>query len=181
MTVRPIHLLGSPALRERATEIGRVEDALLDLIKDLFDTMKADEGIGLAANQIGVARRVAVVHTEEADELVLIDPVIVEREGTERGEEGCLSIPDIFGDVDRSYRIVVETTTIGDERIRVTADALRARAIQHEIDHLDGILFIDHLSLLKRRMLLKKWKKSRKGKAGFLKDVSAHAQPSGRL
>jgi peptide deformylase len=173
VSVRPIHLLGSPVLREQATYVGDVHDEIIELVKDLFDTMNAEDGIGLAANQIGVTRRVAVVQAEDDDQLVLIDPEIVEREGEERREEGCLSIPDMFGDVDRAQRIVVETTSLGNERIRVEAEALKARAIQHEIDHLDGILFIDHLSPLKRRMLVKKWKKLRKGETGHIKEVTA--------
>ena len=180
MSVRPIHLLGSPILRARAADVGEVDNEVIELIKDLFDTMKADDGIGLAANQIGIARRVAVVHTDDDDQLVLIDPVLIEHEGSEKAEEGCLSIPDIFGDVERPFRIVVETTSLGNERIRIEAESLEARAIQHEIDHLAGVLFIDHLSPLKRRMLLKKWKKSRKGSTGHLKAVQAPTESSAK-
>lgn len=172
MSLRPIHLLGSPVLRQRATEVSDVDDDVRNLVRDLFDTMHADSGIGLAANQVGVAQRVAVVQTDEDDPVVLIDPVIVEREGKVRGEEGCLSIPDIFADVDRSGRIVVETTTVDGERTQVEATDLLARVIQHEIDHLDGILFLDHLSPLKRRMLMQKWRRLRKGQEGHLKQVS---------
>jgi peptide deformylase len=172
MSLRPIHLLGSPVLRERAVEVREVDDEVRTLVQDLFDTMAADRGIGLAANQVGVARRVAVVQTEDEDAVVLIDPVILDREGSVRGEEGCLSIPEIFADVDRAHRVVVETTTPDNRRITVEATDLRARAIQHEIDHLDGILFIDHVSPLKRRMLMKKWKKFRKGDTSLLKEVT---------
>ncbi len=181
MTVRPIHLLGSPVLRKPAAAIGSVDPEVRQLVTDLFDTMYADQGVGLAANQIGVARRVAVVDPGEQDRLVLIDPVVVERQGTIRGEEGCLSIPEIFGDVDRAERIVVETTTLENERIHLAATDLKARAIQHEIDHLDGVLFIDHLSPLKRQLLLKKWRKLRKGKTGHLKDVGGPAEGAKRL
>lgn len=175
MTIRPIHLLGSPALRERAAEIERVDAAVTALIDDLLDTMKADGGIGLAANQIGVAKRVAVVAAGDEQPLVLINPVIVAREGTSTAEEGCLSIPDIFVDVERAARITLETTGRDGQRVRVAADELRARAIQHEVDHLDGMLIIDHASPLKRRLLLNKWRRLRKGKEGFLKEVSAAA------
>jgi peptide deformylase len=173
MSLRPIHLLGSPVLRERSAEVGEVDDDVRDLVRDLFDTMHADSGIGLAANQVGMARRVAVVQTEDDDAVVLIDPIILEREGTVRGEEGCLSIPEIFADVDRARRIVIETTTLDNERITVEATDLRARAIQHEIDHLDGVLFIDHVSPLKRRLLMQKWKRQRKGNTGHIKQVPA--------
>jgi peptide deformylase len=172
VALRSIHLLGSPVLRQSSQEIETVDDAVRTLVRDLFDTMYAAEGIGLAANQVGVARRVAVVDAEDDPRLILIDPVIREREGNTRDEEGCLSIPDIFGDVDRAERIVVETTTLGGERERFELKNLTARAVQHEIDHLHGVLFIDHLSPLKRRMLLKKWKKLRKGQTGFLKEVA---------
>ncbi len=172
MSVRTLHLLGSPVLRERSPEVPEVDDHVRELVADLFDTMRAEQGIGLAANQIGTAERVAIVDTGEGEEaIVLINPVIVEREGTIREEEGCLSIPEVYGDVDRAARVVVQTTTLEGNRVAVEATALRARAVQHEIDHLDGILFVDHLSPLKRRMLLKKWKKMRKGQTGYLKQV----------
>lgn len=172
MAVRPIHLLGSPALRERAASIGRVDDEVRRLVADLFDTMRADSGVGLAANQVGIARRVAVVQADDDAPIVLIDPEIVERDGTVTGEEGCLSIPEIFADVERSARVVVETTTLDNERVRLGVSDLTARAVQHEIDHLDGLLFLDRLSPLKRRMLLRKWRKLRQGEAGYIKEVS---------
>jgi peptide deformylase len=175
MSVRSIHLLGSDALRERAAEVERVDGVTQQLVQDLLDTMRADKGIGLAANQIGVLDRVAVVQTgEDEDPLVLINPVIVEQEGADIAEEGCLSIPEIFADVRRAARVVVETTVVGSgERRRVEARDLAARAVQHEIDHLDGILFIDRLSPLKRRLLLRKWERLRKGKVGHLKELPA--------
>ena len=172
MSIRTLHLLGSPVLRERSSEVPEVDDHVRELVADLFDTMRAEQGIGLAANQIGTAERVAIVDIGEEEAIVLINPVIVEREGTIRDEEGCLSIPEIYGDVDRAARVVVQTTTLEGNRVAVEATALRARTVQHEIDHLDGILFVDHLSPLKRRMLLKKWKKMRKGQTGYLKQVA---------
>jgi peptide deformylase len=171
VTIRQIHLLGSPALRERATEVDTIDDEVRELVRDLFDTMYADQGIGLAANQIGLTQRVAVVDAGEEPPVVLINPVILERSGTVRGEEGCLSIPDIFADLPRAQRVVVQTTTLDGERVEIVAEDLPSRVIQHEIDHLDGVLFIDRVGPLKRRMLLKKWQKLRKGHAGHLKDV----------
>jgi peptide deformylase len=172
VSLRPLHLLGSPVLRERAREVGTPTAATAALVQDLFDTMRTADGVGLAANQVGVAERIAVVDTHEGDAIILIDPVIVERYGQERAEEGCLSIPEMFGEVERATRIVVETTALDGARVRVEAVDLRARAVQHEIDHLDGILFIDRLSPLKRRMLLRKWEKQRKGESGFLKTLA---------
>ena len=174
MSVRPIHLLGSPVLRERAAEVEQADADVRALVQDLFDTMRADKGVGLAANQVGVARRVAVVDANDGQPpLVLINPTVAEREGRAIQEEGCLSIPDLYADVERAYRVVVETTTLEGARERVEATELRARAILHEIDHLDGVLFLDHVSPLKRRLLLNKWHRLRRGKAGLLKEVSA--------
>ncbi len=173
MALRPIKLLGSSVLREQAVPVGVVDDDVRQLVRDLFDTMHADNGIGLAANQVGIARRVAVVLTEDEDAVILVDPEILAQEGSVRGEEGCLSIPDIFADVDRSRRIVVQTTNLDNERVQIEASDLQARALQHEIDHLNGVLFVDRLSPLKRRMLLKKWRKSRWAAMGEEKEVVA--------
>ena len=175
MSVRQIHLLGSPVLRQRAQEIGVVGDEVRALIADLFETMRAANGVGLAANQVGVARRVAVVSVEgagpEGGEHVLVNPVVLESEGAQVGEEGCLSIPDIYGDVRRADRLVLEATDERGVRRRIEARGFLARAIQHEIDHLDGILFIDRVGALKRRRLLAEWRKARKGQEGLLRDV----------
>ena len=182
MTVRTLHLLGSPVLRQKSPAVPKVDDAVRRLVDDLFETMRAAKGVGLAANQIGVARRVAVVDigAEDPPPLVLINPVIVERgDDEETAEEGCLSIPEIFGDVTRAARIVVEALDQDGSRARVEASGYKARAIQHEIDHLDGILFLDHLSAVKRGLLLSKWKKARKGQTGYLKEVTP--EPAGEL
>ena len=182
MTVRTLHLLGSPVLRQKAKGVAHVDDAVRELVDDLFETMRAAHGVGLAANQIGLARRIAVVDVGEDDPppLVLINPVILERgDEVETSEEGCLSIPEIFGDVERSARVVVEALDRDGQSYRATATGYKARAIQHEIDHLDGILFLDHLSAVKRALLVAKWKKSRKGKKGYLKEVTP--EPAGEL
>ncbi len=171
MTVRQLHLLGSPVLRQRAHEVARYDDGVKALVADLLDTMRAAKGVGLAANQIGVARRVAVVQVDEL-ELVLVNPVIVESDGEQVGEEGCLSIPDIFADVARAERVVVETMDEGGARRRVEGTGMVARAIQHEIDHLDGILFLDRIGPLKRRRLVADYKKARKGETGYLKEIA---------
>ncbi len=175
MSVLTLHLLGSPVLRERSTEVGVPTAETATFVRDLFETMRVAEGVGLAANQVGVAQRVAVVHTNEGDPIVLIDPVILERHGRLKAEEACLSIPgpDLYGDVERAARIIVETTTLDGNRERLEVLDHRARAVQHEIDHLDGILFIDHLSPLKRRLLLRKWEKQRKGETSYLKELVA--------
>ena len=182
MTVRTLHLLGSPVLRQKAAPVAAVDDAVRRLVDDLFETMRAARGVGLAANQIGVARRVAVVDVGDDDPpaLVLINPVILERgEESKVEEEGCLSIPEIFGDVKRPASIVVEALDRDGRPFRAAAEGYKARAIQHEIDHLDGILFLDHLSAVKRGLLLSKWKKARKGQSGYLKEVTP--EPAGEL
>jgi peptide deformylase len=175
-------LLGSPLLRQQAAPVARVDDEVRRLVDDLFETMRAARGVGLAANQVGVARRVAVVDVGDEDPppLVLINPVIVERgPDSEVAEEGCLSIPEIFGDVKRPERVVVEALDRDGKPFRAAVAGYKARAVQHEIDHLDGILFLDHLSAVKRGLLLAKWKKARKGTSGYLKEVTP--EPAGEL
>jgi len=170
VSVRQLHLLGSPVLRQRAHEVARYDDGVKALVADLYETMRAAKGVGLAANQIGVARRVAVAAADDK-EVVLVNPVVVESDGEDIAEEGCLSIPDIFADVSRATRVVVETTGEDGQRTRVEGTGLFARAIQHEIDHLDGILFLDRIGPIKRRRLVADYKKSRKNETGYVKDV----------
>jgi len=171
MSLRPIHVLGSPVLRERAREVAAVDDEVRALVDDLRDTMQVADGVGLAANQIGVARRVAVV-AADGQVYALVNPVIVEHSGKAKQEEGCLSIPDLFADVTRPARVVVEAA---DERgvvRRIEGTGLLGRALQHEIDHLDGILFVDRVGPLKRRRLMAEWQKAREGKTGYLREVT---------
>lgn len=158
MAIRDIHLLGSPVLRHRAEEIAVVDDEVRALVEDLFDTMAAASGVGLAANQIGVARRVAVINAE-GQTFAMINPRIVESSGRDSKEEGCLSIPDAFAEVSRPERVILEALDEEGQPLRLDVAALAARAIQHELDHLDGVLFIDHLSPLKRQLLVSRWKK----------------------
>ena len=109
MSLLPLHLLGSPVLRQRSAEVGTPDEETLRLVDDLYETMDAARGVGLAANQVGVARRVAVVDADD-DRFEMIDPVILESEGRAAAEEGCLSIPEIYGEVSRPERVVVEAT-----------------------------------------------------------------------
>jgi peptide deformylase len=172
MSLLPLHLLGSPVLRQHSQEVKTVDDQVRRLVEDMFETMDAAKGIGLAANQVGVSRRVAVVDVD-GDRFAMIDPRIIEAEGRAVAEEGCLSIPDIYGDVTRPDRVVIEALDSAGNPYRKEATGLKARAIQHEIDHLDGILFLDHLSLIKRQMLLARWRREHKDDTGFTKEVSA--------
>ena len=173
MSILPIHLLGSPVLRQRAAEVGTPDAATQQFVADLFETMRAYKGVGLAANQVGVAKRVAVVETDSEHSYALIDPVVIATSGGEKDEEGCLSIPEIYADVQRPFTVIVEATDVDGTRRRLEGTGLLARAMLHEIDHLDGILFLDRVGPIKRRLLTRDWERSRKGKAGFIRDEPA--------
>ncbi|HEX6938739.1 MAG TPA: peptide deformylase [Longimicrobiales bacterium] len=164
MAVREIRILGDPVLRTKAEPVAAVDDELRRLIDDMMETMYAADGVGLAAPQVGVGKRVIVVDVREPDTpaFALVNPVVVEASAAqERGEEGCLSIPGLKDIVERSAAVVVEGLDRDGNPRRIEAEGLLARALQHEVDHLDGVLFIDRLSPLKRQMLLKRWKKLR--------------------
>jgi peptide deformylase len=151
-----IHVLGSPVLRAETKPVTAVSDDLRRLVDDMFETMHAAQGIGLAAPQVGRLERVAVIEVDK-ERLVLINPEIVSESGTERAEEGCLSIPDIYGDVERAAQVTLRALDIDGNPYERDATNLLARAIQHEIDHLHGKLFIDYLSFLKRRGVMARW------------------------
>jgi peptide deformylase len=161
VAIRQIRLLGDPVLREPCSAIVDIDDEIRRLIDDLMDTMYDAEGIGLAAPQIGVSQRVFVYDVSEEGHPpgVLVNPRIVESEGTMRESEGCLSIPDLTEIVERSVSVVAEGLDREGRSVRLEADGLLSRCLQHESDHLDGILFFDRISPLKRRMLLTKWAK----------------------
>lgn len=174
MSLRPLHLLGSPFLRRRADEVAQVDDEVRAFIQDLFDTMRAGKGVGLAANQVGAARRICVVETDEEHSYALVNPAVVERDtAIIKEEEGCLSIPDIYAEVERNARVVVEALDANGVKQRIEGTGLLARALQHEVDHLDGILFLDRIGPIKRRFLLRDWEKQRKGAKGYLKELVA--------
>lgn len=175
MALLDLHLLGSSVLRQRSIEVPVVDDEVRGFIDSLFETMEAAKGIGLAANQVGVTRRVAVVDTED-QRLVLVNPVISDTEGRSRAEEGCLSIPEAYGEVMRSERLVLQALDRDGKPYRLEASGLLARAIQHEVDHLDGILFIDHLGALKRQFLVSRWKKDHRGE-GVIKTIRPEHSP----
>lgn len=162
MSLLDIYVLGAPVLREETKPVEEVTDELRALIDDMFETMYAAKGIGLAAPQVGRTERITVVDVD-GNPLVLVNPEIVLSEGRTREEEGCLSIPDVYGDVDRAKRVVVRALDREGKPFEIDAEDLLARCMQHEIDHLHGRLFIDHLGLVKRRSALAKWEKLRKG------------------
>ena len=165
--VRDIVVLGHPALRSHAEPVAEFDDELRTLVEDMFETMYHAEGIGLAANQIGILRQVLVVDTgdkenAEAGRVALVNPKITAATNElDRQPEGCLSIPGVEEVVERPWGVRVEGFDPEGNEVTVEAEALLGRALQHEVDHLEGTLFIDRLSPLKRRLLVKKWKKSR--------------------
>ena len=165
MAIRQIRLLGDPVLRERCREVDEVNQEIRQLIDDLIDTMYEADGIGLAAPQIGVSQRVFVydIREEEHAPGVLVNPRIIETSGKVRESEGCLSIPDLSEIVERHVNIVAEGLDREGQPVRLEADGLLSRCLQHESDHLDGILFFDRISPLKRKMLLNKWTKGTRG------------------
>lgn len=171
MKILDIRVLGDPVLRKETDPVSKITPEIRKLISEMFDTMYAAEGIGLAAPQVGRTERVAVMDVE-GQKFAFVNPEIVEREGTARGEEGCLSIPEIFGDVTRATRVVVRALNENGEEVEVEGADLLARCMQHEIDHLDGKLFIDYLSVLKRRSAMSKWDKMKDEYPAFIRKVS---------
>ena len=153
MTQLEIRLEGDPILRQKATKINRVDDSIRKLASDMWETLDVAEGVGLAAPQVGVGRRLIVVHlpagyTEEDSpevSLRLVNPEIVKARGEVVGMEGCLSIPGWQGEVERADQITVKATDLNNRDVRLKLEGWPARVVQHEIDHLDGILYTDRM------------------------------------
>jgi peptide deformylase len=175
VSILDIHVLGSPILRAETKIVAEVTDEVRKLADDMFDTMYAAKGIGLAAPQVGRSERLAVVDVDD-QRFALINPEIVWEEGSERSEEGCLSIPDIYGDVDRAQRVLVRALDLEGKQIEIEATDLLARCLQHEIDHLHGRLFIDYLSFLKRRAAIGKWEGMRDKYPGLVRKTAIEAE-----
>jgi peptide deformylase len=157
-----IELLGSDVLRRKAEAVPTPGPELDRLVADMFETMYDASGIGLAAPQIGLSERLIVVDVKEdgAQPMALLNPTVVESgSGKDRVEEGCLSIPGVAATVERPTSVVVEATDARGQPVRIQAQGMLARCLQHEIDHLDGVLFIDRISPIKRKMLLAKYRK----------------------
>jgi peptide deformylase len=152
-----VRIYGDPVLRLRANEVTEFDDSLRGLVEDMRETMAAYQGVGLAATQVGVPQRVFVVDVPVDEErrvaFALVNPVVERKSGSESGEEGCLSIPGIYEEVARASSIRVTGLDEHGRPFALDAEGYLARAIQHEIDHLDGVLFVDRLSLLKRQFL----------------------------
>ncbi len=176
MAILDILHFPDPRLRNKAKPVEKVDDAVRQLVDDMFETMYQAPGIGLAATQANVAKRVIVIDIsdEKNAPLCLINPEIVAAEGEEECEEGCLSVPGIYETVTRSERVRVKALDREGQNIELEADGLLAVCIQHEIDHLDGKLFVDYLSNLKRQRIRKKLEKGSR-------HSSQSARPSRRV
>lgn len=170
MSILDIRVLGDPILRKETVPVAAITDDVKKLIADMFDTMHAAQGIGLAAPQVGRTERITVVDVE-GEQFAIVNPQVVEREGSAKAEEGCLSIPEIYGEVERAERVVVHALDENGDPQEIGASALLARCLQHEIDHLDGKLFIDYLSVLKRRSALGKWEKEKIKYPGCIRKI----------
>jgi peptide deformylase len=170
MTIKPLIILPDPLLRQVSTKVEQVDDQIRTLADDMLATMYDAPGIGLAAIQVGIAKRMLVIDLSKEGEdkkpQVFINPeILASSDEHSTYEEGCLSIPDYYAEVERPARITVKHINIEGKEETIEADGLLATCLQHEIDHLNGVLFIDHISRLKREMVIKKFTKAAKLRA----------------
>ncbi|MBI5409394.1 MAG: peptide deformylase [Nitrospirae bacterium] len=161
MAVRKIIKYPEKILREKTAQVGEFDPELQKLIDDMIETMYAAPGVGLAANQVGVSKQLAVidisVREENAPLIILVNPVITLQEGEDEAEEGCLSIPDYTTVLKRALKVKVKALDRHGKPLELEAQGLLARALQHEIDHLNGILFVDRMSRIKREFFKKRY------------------------
>ena len=166
MAVLQIRHMGNPVLRKKAKPVSELTGEIDKLIEDMTETMYINQGLGLSATQVGVLKRIIVYDNVEAgygmDPQALINPEIVAAEGIVKDEEGCLSIPEIKDIVERSEKITLTGIDRSGKDVKIEIEGLLARIIQHEIDHLDGILFVDRLGAVKKNLALSRWKKVKK-------------------
>ena len=142
-----------PVLRKRSREVTEITPRVLRLLDDMKDTLHKAEGVGLAAVQVGVLRRIVLVETEEGKLYEMINPEIIAREGEQHDLEGCLSVPEVWGITTRPMTVTVRYTDRDGQTVEATGSELTARAFCHELDHLDGILFTDHAKVLTQKEL----------------------------
>ena len=163
MAVTEIRIYPDSVLQAKAAEIENIDGRVIGLAEDMAETMYAAPGVGLAAPQVGVSERLIVVDVrntkDETGLITLINPEIIEAEGRVVGEEGCLSVPGITEDIPRAERVLVRGHDLNEQEREIEAEGLLAVALQHEIDHLEGILFIDRISRLKRGIIQRKMRK----------------------
>lgn len=154
---------GDQVLRKIAEPVDKINDEIKKIVNDMLESMYKYEGIGIAAPQIGISKQIIAIDINPSDPeskpMVLFNPKIVEKQGEVSAEEGCLSIPDIRGDVKRAEKVIVEAMDIDGNQIRIEATDLLSRVLQHEIDHLNGKLIIDHLSRIKQQLIKKQLQK----------------------
>ena len=148
MAVIPMRVLPDPVLKRKAKRVRIIGNSIRKLIGDMTETMHAIGGVGLAAPQVGVPLRVIVIGMPEEEEIVLINPEVVRRKGERLVSEGCLSVPGYFGEIKRAESVTVKGLDQNGKKIRIKADELLAEVLEHEIDHLNGVLYIDHLESL---------------------------------
>lgn len=165
--IYPIVKYGQPVLEKKAVAISEFGTAdLVKLVEDMFESMYAAKGVGLAAPQIGIGKRIAVIDISSGEDpsqkLVLINPEIIDRQGTQTGEEGCLSLPTFREPVTRAQKVTIRAHKADGEIYEMTGEDLLARAFQHETDHLNGTLYINHISPLKRDLIRRKIRKLQK-------------------
>ena len=161
MALLDIHVLGAPILRQETEPVETVTDEHRRLVEDMFETMHAAKGIGLAAPQVGRPERLFVAEVEEV-KVALFNPEIVDVSGKPvRAEEGCLSIPEIYGEVERPPAVVMRGMDASGEIVEISATDLLARCLQHELDHLNGRLFLDYLGLFKKRSAMAAWEREK--------------------
>ncbi|HET9680388.1 MAG TPA: peptide deformylase [Gammaproteobacteria bacterium] len=161
MAILNILQFPDPRLRNPAQPVAVVDEKVRNLVSDMFDTMYDEPGIGLAATQVNVAQRVVVMDLSEdrSAQRVFINPEIIDQEGTQLSQEGCLSVPGFFEDIERAAKVKVRALDIDGKPFELEGEELLAACIQHEIDHLNGKLFVDYLSNLKRSRIRKKLEK----------------------
>ena len=146
MAIRQIRLNGDEILRKKAREVEQVDDKIKELLQDMLETMHKYNGVGLAGPQVGILKRVIVIDLYDGEEpLLLVNPKIVKTKGKQEVEEGCLSFPNEFAKIIRPKEVVVEALNENGKKVKITAKDLLAQALSHEIDHLDGILFVDNI------------------------------------
>jgi peptide deformylase len=167
--VREILIWPDPVLKKKAAAVPQVTDAVRTLIRDMFETMYAADGVGLAAPQVGILQRVIVLDTTprqpEAKPIAMVNPVIVSTEGHTTYTEGCLSLPGEAEEVERAAKVVVKFLDTEGKEQQLECEGLLAIAVQHETDHLNGTVFVDHLSSLKRDLIRKRMKRLKEGHA----------------
>src|SRR3712207_5370460 len=162
-----IRTFGDPVLKTRAAPVESFDETLVRLTQDMLATMRDNEGVGLAANQVGRLKRVLVAAIEE-DEYVIVNPVLTDRsETTETAPEGCLSIPGIQVDVERSTSVTVSGRDASGQPLRIEASDLLARVLKHEVDHLDGVLILDRTDRESRKTAMREWRKKLPPQHGF--------------